>query len=112
MIDTIGALLMDRVAGTGHDVVHHRVGHGAPDVAMLVVDEILDGTAPGWCVPHQTADETQAPRIAPLPSRRLKCAQPVRAALADRLGTEAARTRRYGRTGKPERLVRPDVRLR
>jgi hypothetical protein len=87
MIDTIGALLMDRVAGAGHDVVHHQVGTEPPDIALVVVDEILDGTAPGWCVPHQTADESQAPRVAPLPSRRLKCAHPVRAALADHLGT-------------------------
>ena len=52
---------------------------------MLVVDEVEDSTAPGWRVPHQPADEPQAPRVVPLPEQKAKmrASRPSRARLEE-----------------------------
>lgn len=63
MIDALGSPLVDRIADQGYAVADRQVPHAAPDIAVQVLDKVLQRPAQGRRVPHQIADETQAPRV-------------------------------------------------
>ena len=90
---------MDRIAGPGQAVAHDQVRHGAPDIARLVVNDVLNRLAPGRRVPHQTADKTQASGVVPLPEPKAK----MRASR-----TRHARLQELARCGEGDRIFRID----
>jgi hypothetical protein len=64
---------------------------------VLVIDKVLDGTAPGSSVPHQSTDEPQASRVAPLPDQKAE----VRAPCPHR-----TRLEQLARCGEGDRILR------
>ena len=72
MVDALGSPLVDRIADQGYALSHRQVPHAAPDIAVQVLDEVLQRPAQGRRVPHQIADETQAPRVAALSEQKSK----------------------------------------
>ena len=72
MVDALGSPLVDRIADQGYAVAHRQVPHAAPDIAVQILDKVLQRPAQGRRVPHQIADETKAPRIGALPEQKAK----------------------------------------
>lgn len=72
MVDALGSRLVDRIADEGYTAADRQVPHATPDIAVQVLDKVLQRPAQGRRVPHQIADETQAPRVGALPKQKAK----------------------------------------
>ena len=72
MIGALGSRLVDRIADPGQAVADVEINRRAPDVATLVVDQVLQCAAKGRGVAHQTPDEPEASRVATLADQKPK----------------------------------------
>ena len=70
MIGALGSRLVDRIADPGHAVAGDKINRRAPDVATLIIDEVLQCAAEGRGVAHQSTDEPEASGVATLADQK------------------------------------------
>ena len=70
MIGTLGSRLVDRIADPGHAIAGDKINRRAPDVATLIIDEVLQCAAEGRGVAHQSTDEPEASGVATLADQK------------------------------------------